>query len=41
MIEAHDLLWDMKLALVGSHGKTARAAGEKKRSGRPQKKNTS
>ncbi len=38
LIEAHDLLWDMKLALVGIRGRTSRTATEKKRRGRPPKK---
>jgi hypothetical protein len=41
LIEAHDLLWDIKIALIGLQGKTSRAATEKKRRGRPPKKNSS
>ncbi len=39
LIEAHDLLWDMKLSLLGSQNKNSRTAVEKKRRGRPPKKN--
>lgn len=37
LIEAHDLLWDLKLALVGMPGK-ASMTESKKRRGRPPKK---
>lgn len=38
LIEAHDLLWDLKLALIGIQGKSTVAIAEKKRRGRPPKK---
>lgn len=38
LIEAHDLLWDLKLSLIGIQGKTDPVATEKKRRGRPPKK---
>ncbi len=38
LIEAHDLLWDLKIGLVGIPGKNSKLAGEKKRRGRPPKK---
>lgn len=38
LIEAHDLLWDLKLALVGIQGKASVTTTEKKRRGRPPKK---
>jgi hypothetical protein len=38
LIEAHDLFWDLKLALVGVPSKTDLAATGKKRRGRPPKK---
>ncbi len=37
LIEAHDLLWDIKIALTGAPGKASRKSGEKKRRGRPKK----
>lgn len=40
LIEAHDLLWDMKIALIGFQGKNSRTTVERKRRGRPPKKNT-
>lgn len=38
LIEAHDLLWDLKFALMGMPGKTVQQTTEKKRRGRPPKK---
>jgi hypothetical protein len=38
LIEAHDLLWDLKLALIGVPGKIPIATPGKKRRGRPPKK---
>ncbi len=38
LADAHDLMWDMKLGLIGIEGKRAKPAGEKKRRGRPPKK---
>jgi peroxiredoxin family protein len=38
LIEAHDLLWDMKIGLVGFQGKNLKLTVEKKRRGRPKKK---
>jgi len=38
LIEAHDLLWDLKLSLIGIQDRTAPVATEKKRRGRPPKK---
>lgn len=40
LADAHDLLWDMKLGLIGIQGKRSKPAGEKKRRGRPPKKKT-
>jgi len=37
LIEAHDLLWDIKIALTGFQGKTSPTTAEKKRRGRPKK----
>jgi hypothetical protein len=41
LIEAHDLFWDLKLALIGIPSKATQQATEKKRRGRPPKKKTS
>jgi len=38
LIEAHDLLWDLKFALMGRPSKTIQQKTEKKRRGRPPKK---
>lgn len=38
LIEAHDLLWDLKLALMGIQSKASVNTTEKKRRGRPPKK---
>ncbi len=38
LIEAHDLLWDLKFAIMGLPGKAAVQTTEKKRRGRPKKK---
>jgi hypothetical protein len=38
LIEAHDLLWDMKMGLIGFQGKNLKLTVEKKRRGRPKKK---
>lgn len=38
LIDAHDLMWDMKLGLLGIDGKKSKPAVEKKRRGRPPKK---
>ena len=38
LIEAHDLLWDLKFSLMGLPGKAAKPTSEKKRRGRPPKK---
>lgn len=38
LIEAHDLLWDVKIALIGIRGKNSPPTAEKKRRGRPPKK---
>lgn len=38
LIEAHDLLWDLKIALIGIPGKTTQPTTKKKRRGRPPKK---
>lgn len=38
LIDAHDLMWDMKLGLLGIDGKKSKPAAEKKRRGRPPKK---
>jgi hypothetical protein len=38
LIEAHDLLWDLKFAIMGLPGKAAKQPAEKKRRGRPSKK---
>ncbi len=38
LIEAHDLLWDLKFSLIGIPGKTVQQTTEKKRRGRPPKK---
>lgn len=40
LIEAHDLLWDVKIALIGVQGKNSPPTAEKKRRGRPPKKKT-
>jgi hypothetical protein len=39
LLEAHDLLWDLKLALIGVPSKTSTTTPGKKRRGRPPKKN--
>lgn len=38
LIEAHDLLWDIKIALIGIQGKNPSPISDKKRRGRPPKK---
>ncbi len=38
LIEAHDLLWDLKFSLMGIPAKTIQQTTEKKRRGRPPKK---
>lgn len=38
LIEAHDLLWDLKIALIGLPGKTLTTTIGKKQRGRPPKK---
>jgi hypothetical protein len=38
LIEAHDLLWDLKFAIMGLPGKADKQTTEKKRRGRPKKK---
>jgi len=38
LIDAHDLLWDLKLGLVGVRGEKVKADRRKKRRGRPAKK---
>lgn len=39
LIKAHDLLWDLKLALVGMPGKASMTESKKRRGRRPKKNN--
>lgn len=38
LIDAHDLLWDVKLGLLGIQDNGKKSSGDKKKRGRPSKK---